>query len=319
MQMIMIENRVVSLSSHTETVKLMGNQFEFVACHQDEAVCRTAILSGIDEVKRIEALLTTFSDTSYTAKMNQNAGIKPVEVPQEIIQIIERSKKISQLTDGAFDITYGGIDMNFWNFNSAMDTLPDPKKALYATRLVNYQNVIIDEKRNTVFLKETGMRLGFGGVGKGYTADMAKKVMKNIGIEHGLVNASGDLTAWGNQVNGRPWTIGVANPNFKKHIIGRFEIHNGSVATSGDYEKYVTIAGKRYSHTINPKTGMPAEGMKSVTIIAPFAELCDALTTPIFIMGVDTGLHLINQIHGVEGILIDNNNKVYYSKNIKMS
>jgi thiamine biosynthesis lipoprotein len=123
MRMIMIENHLFSLSSHTETIKLMGNQFEFVACHQEEAVCHAAILAGIDEVKRIEALLTTFSDTSYTAKMNQNAGIKPVEVPQEIIQIIERSKKISQLTDGAFDITYGGIDMNFWNFNSAMGNL----------------------------------------------------------------------------------------------------------------------------------------------------------------------------------------------------
>jgi thiamine biosynthesis lipoprotein len=163
------------------------------------------------------------------------------------------------------------------------------------------------------------MRIGFGGIGKGYAAEMAKRVMQNIGINDGVVNASGDLTAWGHQADGKPWTIGVANPNFKHHIIGRFEINNGSVATSGDYEKFVVIGGKKYSHTINPKTGMPAEGMKSVTIIAPFAELCDTLTTPVIIMGVEAGLHFINQIHGVEAILIDSTDKIYYSKNIKIS
>ena len=298
---------------------MMGNHFEFTACHHDEELCRQAVEVSIQEVNRIEELLTTYSNTSFTTKVNQNAGIGPIEVPGEMIHLIQRSKKISQLTDGAFDITYGSIDKNFWNFNTKMETLPDPKKALEATRLVNYNNIIVDIDQSTVYLKEKGMRIGFGGIGKGYAADMAKKSMKNLGIEHGVVNASGDLTAWGLQPNGKPWTIGLANPNFKNHVIGRFEINNGSVATSGDYEKFVMIGNKKYSHTINPKTGMPAEGIKSVTIISPFAELCDALTTPVIIMGVVSGLHLINQINGVEAIIIDNNDKIFYSKNIKIS
>ncbi len=298
---------------------MMGNHFEFMACHSDEGLCKIAVAAGIDEVDRIESLLTTYTDSSFTARVNQNAGICPVEVPLEMIHLIQRSKKISQLTDGAFDITYGSIDKNFWNFNTKMTALPDSKKALKATRLVNYNNVIVNADQCTVFLKNKGMRIGFGGIGKGYAADMAKKTMKNLGIEHGVVNASGDLTAWGLQPNGRPWTIGLANPNFKNHVIGHFEIINGSVATSGDYEKYIMIGNKRYSHTINPKTGMPAEGIKSATIISPFAELCDALTSPVIIMGVVSGLHMINQINNVEAILIDNNDKIYYTKNIKIS
>ncbi|MBK6784457.1 MAG: FAD:protein FMN transferase [Saprospiraceae bacterium] len=307
------------MGSHTENIKLMGNQFEFTACHHDEALCKEAVSAGIKEVKRIESLLTTYSELSFTNKVNEMAGILPVEVPAEMIQLIQRSQKISQLTDGAFDITYGSIDKTLWNFNTTMKSLPDPVKAREATRLVNYRNIIISDSENTVFLKERGMRIGFGGIGKGYAADMAKKVMKNLGVEHGVVNASGDLTAWGHQANGNPWTIGVANPNIKHHIIGRFQIHNGSVATSGDYEKFVVIKGKRYSHTINPLTGLPAEGLKSVTIVAPYAELCDALTTPVIIMGVEAGLHFINQVRGVEVIIIDHNDKIYYSKNINIS
>jgi thiamine biosynthesis lipoprotein len=296
----------------------MGNRFEFTACHGDESLCEEAVIAAIQEVRRIEKLMTTYSEDSYTAKINQHAGLAPVVVPAELVQLIVRSKKISQLTDGAFDISYGSIDKDYWNFNTKMESLLDPKKAQMATQLVNYQNILVDETLSTVFLKKKGMRIGFGGIGKGYAADMAKKVMKNMGIENGVVNASGDLTAWGHQANGRPWTIGIANPNFKNKIIGKFEI-NGSVATSGDYEKYVIIYGKRYSHTINPVSGMPAEGLKSVTIIAPFAELCDALTTPVIVLGVEAGLHLINQIKGVEAIVIDIDDRMYCTKNIKIT
>jgi thiamine biosynthesis lipoprotein len=307
------------MQSTTETIKLMGNRFEFTACHPDLLLCRQAVEKGVEEVRRIETLLSTYQEKSFTSLVNAMAGISPVEVPEEMIHLMLRSKKISQLTLGAFDITYGSIDKNLWNFNTQMTSLPNPESAKESIRLVNFRNIIIDEKRKTVFLKNKGMRIGFGGIGKGYAADMAKKIMVQSGISNGVVNASGDLTAWGRQANGKPCTIGVANPDIKEQIIGRFEIRDGSVATSGDYEKYVIIDGKRYSHTINPKTGLPAEGLKSVTIIAPFAELCDALTTPVVIMGVEAGLHMINQIHGVEAVIIDNNDTIYYSKNIKLS
>ncbi|MBK8348229.1 MAG: FAD:protein FMN transferase [Saprospiraceae bacterium] len=304
--------------SHSESLKLMGNQFELTAVHESLEVCKQAVEIGILEVRRIEALLTTFSEDSITASINNNAGLQPIQVPNEVFHLIERCQRISNLTQGAFDITYGSVDKTYWNFDTKMTQLPDPKIAKKAVKLVDYRNLVLDAKEKTVFLKYKGMRIGFGGIGKGYAAEMAKKVMNAKGAESGVVNAAGDLTAWGNQINGRPWTIGIADPNHKQNLFSQFEISNKSVATSGDYEKYVIIDGRRYSHTIDPVTGMPAHGLKSVTIICGNAELADALTTPIIVMGRDAGLHMINQLNGVEAIIIDQNDKICYSKNIKI-
>ncbi|MBK8671292.1 MAG: FAD:protein FMN transferase [Saprospiraceae bacterium] len=304
--------------SHSESLKLMGNQFELTSVHESLEVCKQAVEIGILEVRRIEALLTTFSEDSITASINNNAGLQPIQVPNEVFHLIERCQRISNLTQGAFDITYGSVDKTYWNFDTKMTQLPDPKIAKKAVKLVDYRNLVLDAKEKTVFLKYKGMRIGFGGIGKGYAAEMAKKVMIAKGAESGVVNAAGDLTAWGNQINGRPWTIGIADPNHKQNLFSQFEISNKSVATSGDYEKYVIIDGRRYSHTIDPVTGMPAHGLKSVTIICGNAELADALTTPIIVMGRDAGLHMINQLNGVEAIIIDQNDKICYSKNIKI-
>jgi len=179
--------------------------------------------------------------------------------------------------------------------------------------------VILDESNCTVFLKEKGMRIGFGGIGKGYAAEKAKSLLKKKGITSGIVNAAGDLTAWGYQPNGKPWTIGIADPNASRHAISFLDITNTSVATSGNYEKFVMIGGKKYSHTIDPKTGLPVRGIKSVTIICPNAEIADAMATPVMIMGVKVGLNMINQLKGIECIIIDDHDNIHTSKNINLS
>jgi thiamine biosynthesis lipoprotein len=186
-------------------------------------------------------------------------------------------------------------------------------------RLINYKNIILNQKDKTVFLKEKGMRIGFGGIGKGYAAEMAKAVMKTNGVTSGIVNASGDLTAWGNQPNGKPWTIGIVHPDFANQPFSFMELTEGAVATSGNYEKFVIIDGTKYSHTIDPKTGFPVRGIKSVTIFSPNAEICDALATPVTILGIKYGIELINQLKGVECVIIDDDNKLYTSKNIHLS
>jgi FAD:protein FMN transferase len=304
------------LISDSKIVKLMGNTFEFTAVANDLAIVTSAIEAGIAEVQRIEKLLTTFADDSITNIINRQAGVSPVQVSSEVYLLIERSIKISKLTQGAFDITYGSIDKSFWNFDTKMTSLPDATIAKSAVELVNYKNVLLDKGASTVFLRKSGMRLGFGGIGKGYAAERAKATMMSIGSESGVVNAAGDLTAWGRQPNGKPWTIGIADPNSNHRLFSHFEINNMSIATSGDYEKYVIIDGQKYSHTIDPNTGMPVQGIKSASVICPNAELADALTTPLIVMGIDKGLHLINQLNGIEAIIIDANNKIYSSINI---
>lgn len=304
---------------HKKVLRLMGNRFEITVVNDDKDIAEQHINTAIEEIRRIEKLLTTFDDNSQTNRINAAAGVHPVKVDKEVFDIIYRSNKIATLTQGAFDITYGSIDKRFWNFDTTMTALPDKEAALNAVRLINYNNVILDEKASTVFLKEQGMRIGFGGIGKGYAAERAKMLLQQRGVKSGIINAAGDLSAWGNQPDGQPWTIGIADPERANQPFSYCDINNMAVATSGNYEKYVIIDGKKYSHTIDPKTGYPVTGIKSVTILCPNAEVADAMTTPVIIMGIKAGLNLINQMKGIACIIIDNNDTIYTSNNIKLS
>ncbi len=297
----------------------MGNRFEITVVSNDVEIANIRINEAVNEIRRIESLLTTFNEISQTNLINRNAGIAPVQIDREVFNIIYRSIKISELTQGAFDISYGSLDKRFWNFDTEMKSLPDPELAKESIRLINYKNVKLNEKDCTVYLSEKGMRIGFGGIGKGYAADMAKKLLLQNGISSGVVNASGDLTVWGTQPGGKKWTIGIADPYTKISAFSSLDLDNMSVATSGNYEKFAVINGKKYSHTINPKTGFPAEGIKSVTIITQNAELADAMTTPVIVMGIHAGLNLINQMKNIECIIIDENDVIHTSFNIHLA
>ena len=299
-------------------MKLMGNRFEITIVGNDKEWANQMIAAAVSEIERIEYLLTTFSNTSETNLINANAGITPVRVSSELLQLVQRSLRISGLTQGAFDITYGSIDKRLWNFDKTMKALPDAATARQMVRLINYRNVIVDEDAGTVFLKEKGMRIGFGGIGKGYAAEKAKQLLQQLGVQSGIVNASGDLTAWGLQPDGKPWTIGIAHPDVAGLPFSYLSISDMAIATSGNYEKFVMIGGKKYSHTINPRTGLPVTGIKSVTIICNNAEMADAMATPVTIMGIEAGLYMVNQLKGIGCIMIDDNNRVFTSKNINL-
>ncbi|WP_159476681.1 FAD:protein FMN transferase [Dyadobacter sp. 3J3] len=301
------------------SLRLMGNRFEISAVSGDELWANQRIDQAVGEIQRIEQLLSTFREDSQTQLINNHAGIRPVAVDYEVYALIERSIRISELTQGAFDITYGSIDKSLWNFDLNMQSLPTAEVAKNMVRLINYKNIVLDAEHFSVFLKEEGMRIGFGGIGKGYAAEMAKKIMQENGVKGGVVNASGDLTAWGKQPDGSEWTIGIADPDSKNKPFSYLKISDMAVATSGNYEKFILIDGKKYSHTINPKTGLPVTGIKSVTIISPNAELSDALATPVTVLGVTVGLDLINQMKNIACIIVDDHNRLFSSKNIKIS
>lgn len=298
--------------------KLMGNRFEITVEANSDSEAELFLDLAVNEIKRIEEKLSTYKEHSETNLINNNAGKKPVSVSEETFRLIQRSIKISEITQGAFDITYGSIDKRFWNFDTRMKALPSKENAEKLVKLINYKNIILDYNDFTVFLKEEGMRIGFGGIGKGYAAENAKKILISNGVKAGIVNASGDLTAFGKPEGIDCWTIGIANPDVVQQSFSTMEITDMAVATSGNYEKFVVIDGKKYSHTIDPKTGYPISGIKSVTIISPNAEISDAFATPVTIMGVKAGLAMINQIKGIECIIIDDDNKIYTSNNINL-
>lgn len=303
---------------HRRVLKLMGNRFEITVVSDDAAWARERINDAIAEMQRIERLLTTFNEESETNRINRYAGIMPVKVSAEIIALIQRATRISRLTQGAFDITYGAVDKSLWNFDTHMAALPDAATARKMVRLINFRNVIVDEAAGTVFLKEKGMRIGFGGIGKGYAAECAKSLLQRLGVTSGIVNAAGDLTVWGHQPDGQPWTIGIANPDQANRLFSSLQLSEMAIATSGNYEKYVFINGKRYSHTIDPRTGLPVSGIKSVSILCPNAEIADALTTPVMIMGIKAGLDMVNQINGIGCLIIDDHNQIFTSQNIRI-
>ena len=248
-----IKNSNKILMEFKQTEKLMGNMFEITVVADSKNCADNKIALAISEIKRIETLLSTFRDNSQTNLINNNAGITDIVVDKEVLELIKRSIKISEITDGAFDLTYGSLDKSLWNFDKTMAALPTFETATEMVKLINYKNILVNDEKCSVYLKNKGMRIGFGGIGKGYAAEMAKAILIKSGVKSGIVNAAGDLTAWGTQANGNAWTVGIADPNNVHLPFSYLSLSNMAIATSGNYEKYVIINGKKYSHTINPQ------------------------------------------------------------------
>ncbi|MCJ8291380.1 MAG: FAD:protein FMN transferase [Crocinitomicaceae bacterium] len=302
----------VSLSLDTI---LMGSSFTFTAVASDKFIANNSLQAGLSEVQRIEAIISSWQPDSETSSINKNAGIRPVKVSEELFELIRRSKKISELSNGYFDISFAAMN-DLWDFSKESVTKPYDEAIGRALSKVDYQKIILNRDESTVFLKEKGMRIGFGAIGKGFAANRAKMIMMEAGAEGGVVNAGGDLISWGAKPDGSPWNVGIQNPKVDNDVLMWIPSTNQAIVTSGNYEKYVDIDGVRYCHILNPKTGWPVVNMKSVTIICPDAELADALSTTVFVLGRIDGMDFINQLTGVEGIIIDENDDVYFSANI---
>lgn len=294
---------------------LLGSPFEITVVAKDSVQGNLFSDLAIAEVKRIENLISDWIPTSQISKVNHNAGISPIKVDKEVYDLVDRATKISKLTSGAFDISYASMD-RIWKFDGSMKEMPTPEEIRKSVEKVGYQNIILNSKDTTIFLKNKGMKLGLGGIGQGYIADKIKVLLQEKGCNSGLVNVSGDINTWGKQPNGNLWTVGIVNPMNKNKVFATFPLDDSAVETSGSYEKYVTFNGKRYSHIIDPRTGYPATGIISVSVFAKQTELADALATGIFVMGVEVGLDLVNQLKGIGCIIVDDKGGIHVSKNI---
>lgn len=308
-----------SLVAQKKVLQLMGSRFEVTAVAEDKQLAWNAINAGIKEMERIERLISSWDKNSQTSAINRNAGVRHVTVDKELYDLIFRAVKVSQLTEGAFDISFGSMD-RIWKFDGSMTEMPSVEIVANARAKINWQNIVMDAEKQTVFLKEKGMKIGFGAIGKGYAANKAKTLMQKMeGIHGGLVNASGDLTAWGESPDNQGWLINITNPKDKEVALGYLQIQNGAVVTSGDYERFVQFEGKRYAHIIDPRTGYPTTGIKSVTVVCPDAELADALATSVFVLGKENGLALVNQLKNIECLIVTDNDEILTSENLKLN
>ncbi|MDV7187006.1 FAD:protein FMN transferase [Lutibacter sp. TH_r2] len=300
------------------TLKLMGSRFDITVSANDSVSALSYINMAINEISRIEKLISSWDPNSQTSEIIKNAGIKPVKVDTELFQLIERSLAISKLTDGAFDITYASMD-KIWKFDGSMKTMPSKENIKASVAKVGYKNIELNKINHTVFLKLKGMKIGFGAIGKGYAADKAKQLLISKGVKAGIINASGDMNTWGKQPNGKDWMVAITNPMNKNNAFATLPISNKAVVTSGNYEKYVTFNNVRYTHIIDPRTGYPATDIISVSVFAPKAELADALATSIFVMGTDVGLNRINQLKAIDCIIIDKEGTIHTSNKININ
>lgn len=297
---------------------LMGCRFEITVVATDQLEANAHINTAITEISRIETLISSWNSTSQTSLINKNAGKKAVKIDKELFELIEDAIKISQLTDGAFDITYASIG-NLWKFDGSMTEIPSKDTIESLISKIGYKHIILNKEKSTILLAFPNMKISFGAIGKGYAADKAKELLIKKGVSAGIINASGDLSTWGEQPNGSDWKIAITNPLEKTKSFALLPIKEGAVVTSGNYETYVIIDGEKYDHIIDPRTGYPSSsGLISATVFAPNAELADALATSIFVMGAEVGINRINQLPKVECILIDNKGNIHKSNNIKI-
>ncbi len=294
----------------SKTANLMGSVFQITIVDQDSVSAHFNINKVITEIERIENLISEWRPQTQISEVNRNAGIQPLKVDSVVFQLTQRALWFSKLSHGGFDISIAAMD-KLWVFDGTMEHLPSKKALKKSVKKVNYKHIILDSIHSTIFLKEKGMKIGFGSIGKGYAADRGRQLMKSLGIKAGMVNASGDIAAWGTQLNGKPWLIGVNNPFETGEMLDILEFSNNkAVATSGSYEKYAEIKDQRYSHIINPKTGRPSTGLTSVTVIGIDAEMCNGFSTSIMVLGAKKGIKLLNKYPEYQYLILTDKGEV---------
>ncbi|MBU2899772.1 FAD:protein FMN transferase [Maribacter dokdonensis] len=301
-----------------KSYEVMGGDFDITVVSVDEELGYIYIQEALAEVQRIEKLISSWNQDSETSMINRNAGIKPVHVSWELYKLIERSIQISEITNGAFDITFTALK-DVWKLDGSMQSLPSKANVEAVQSRIGYKNIVLNNKDQTVFLKKKGMKISFGGIGKGFAADKAKALLVSKDVKAGIINLNGDITTWGTKVTGDKWLIGVMNPDLKGGIASWIPILESSVATTASDGNFIMSGNKKYTHILDPKTGFPATGINSVSVFAKSAELSDALATSIFVMGLDAGLALINQLGDTEVIIVDSANKMHKSNGILLN
>ncbi len=263
------------------------------------------------ELGRLEGVLSEWSPTSPVSRVNDAAGTRPVAVPVEVIEVLEVAAQVARATDGAFDPTWAALAPS-WRLDAPDFRLPDRRTVAMLQRLVDYRDVIVDAEMRTVLLRRRGMRLGLGGIAKAYIAERGADLARASGVHDVLVDAGGDIVARGDRGR-RPWVAGVRDPSQRAALLAAVELREEALVTSGDYEHFVTIDGTRYHHLLDPRTGWPATGCRSATVVASSGALADALATGLFVLGAG-GLGLVSAWNGVAAMVVCEDGSVRVSE-----
>ncbi|MFI5288601.1 MAG: FAD:protein FMN transferase [Polyangia bacterium] len=301
----------------TRDTTAMGTLVRISIWSDDDEGALRAIDAGFDEIRRIEGLMTTWRPDSDVSRVNAQAGIAPVKVSDETLEVIEMAQRSSQMSHGAFDISFY-VMHGLWKFDEDLEKKVPTKAEIGKLRpLIDYRKIIVDPKAKTVFLEKKGMKIGLGGIAKGYAVDRAVAILRRDGFPNAIVQAGGDLMCAGSK-GGRPWTTGIRDPRGPRNdSFAVMWLENHAFSTAGDYERYFFLDGKRYHHIIDPQTGYPATRSRSVTIYAPNAFLADAIDDAVFILGWKKGIEMIDAIPDAGAVVVDSEGQVHISKRVQ--
>lgn len=301
---------------YKKTMPLMDTIVSITVVADSKDAAEQAIEKTFAEISRFSDLINFYSDKSELTEINRNAGIRPVKASPQTIEVIEEAVLAAEKSGGAFDPTIGPI-IKLWDFlNKKKPTEIEIARAL---PLVNYKDILIDRADSTVFLKRKGMMIDLGGIAKGYAVDLAVESLKKEGIRSGLVSIAGDISTFGLKPDKSPWTIGIKNPRQtgeKDELMAKIRLSDKAISTSGDYERYFIFEDKRYHHLLDPKTGMPAYGCRSVSIVTDRAVDTDAFSTAVFILGPENGMKLVRKM-GMDAMIIDSSGTIHMTDAIK--
>jgi thiamine biosynthesis lipoprotein len=295
---------------HSERRPLMGTLVDITVEGPNEAVLVTATDAAFVEMSRLSDMMNHYNPDSVVSAVNREAGGKPVRVPPELMQVLLRAQDVSRRSGGAFDISVGGL--RGWRFDPAQPRRPEAAQIRAQLPLVDYRNIVLDPTAGTAFLRRRGMRIDLGGIAKLYILDAGMTVLKHHHVAHAMINGGGDVAVMGT-IRGRPWHVGIRDPQRPDQLYGVVEVTRGYVVSSGDYERFFLQDGHRYHHILDPKTGYPTEGPHGVTLLCDDLDTVNGLSAAIMVLGDERGRRLLQQTSGLEGIIFQRDGTVWVS------
>jgi FAD:protein FMN transferase len=296
----------------------MGSELKLTAWNSDEAAVQKLFADVFARFDRLESMMSVWRQGSDVLRLNAAAGEHPVPVAPEVLETLQIAQRVSEWTEGKFDVTFGALS-DLWRFDDQDkdNRVPDRAEVRRRLRLIDYRALILDPAAGTAFLKHPGMRAHLGGIGKGYAVEQAVKMFRERGVEDFMIQAGGDLYVGGTK-GGRPWRLGINDPRGPGgSSFATIELSNATFSTSGDYERFFMKDGVRYHHIIDPATGEPARLCRSVTLVSRSPVLADAIAKGVFILGPEKGMALIERLPDVEGVIVSAKNEVLVSSGLK--